>query len=235
MSQNPWQTTTKGVPQGSARERIDRSAYELFSRRGARAVGIDEVVECSGVAKMTLYRHYASKDDLVIGFLRQREERWTRGWLQAGIERHGGSAAERLLAVFDLFDAWFRREDFEGCSFINVMLESAEPGHPVRQAAVAHLAEIRALLRGLAAEAGAEDPDALAWQWHILMNGCIVAACEGDVGAARRARDVARHLLPRGASRPAAKRNGVAVAPGLPGAGTAAPPPATNGAAASAE
>jgi AcrR family transcriptional regulator len=146
---------------------------------------------------MTLYRHYASKDELVIGFLRQRGERWTQGWLRAGIERHGGSAAERLLVVFDLFDAWFRRDDFEGCPFINVMLESGgEPGHAVRRAAVEQLAEIRALLRTLAAEAGAKDPEALARQWHILMNGCIVAACQGDSDAARRAKEVARLLLP---------------------------------------
>jgi AcrR family transcriptional regulator len=206
MPQNTWPTTAKGVPQASARERIDRSAYELFSRRGARAVGIDEVVECSGVAKMTLYRHYASKDDLIIGFLRQREERWTRAWLQAGLEQHGGSAADRLLAVFDLFDAWFRREDFEGCAFINVMLESAEPEHPVRRAAVEHLAEIRAILRGLAAEAGAEDPDVLARQWHILMKGCIVAACAGDLDAARRAREIAGLLLQATSRSPGAGR-----------------------------
>ena len=206
MLQNPRPAGVSDSTAPSARERIDRSAYELFSRRGTRAVGIDEVVECSGVAKMTLYRHYASKEDLVIAFLRQRAQRWTRDWLQSGVERRGGPAAERLLAIFDLFDAWFRREDFEGCAFINVMLEYAEHVHPVRRAAVGHLAEIRAFLCGLAAEAGAEDPDALARQWHILMKGCIAAACEGDVEAARRARDIARLLLP-----PTKARRGVKV------------------------
>lgn len=212
MSQKDGRGTGEAhAPSVSARERIDHCAYELFSRRGVRAVGIDEVVERSGVAKMTLYRHYASKDELVIAFLKRREERWTRDWLQAEVERRGGSAAERLLAIFDVFDGWFRRADFEGCSFINVMLEITEPEHPVRQASVRHLEEIRRFLQRLAVEAGADDPDALARQWHILMKGSIVAAGEGDVEAARRAQEIARLLL--------SSQRGLAVAGGELAAG----------------
>src|SRR5712691_2043607 len=94
----------------SARERIDQTAYELFSRHGIRAVGVDTLSARSGVAKMTLYRHYPSKDDLVLAFLRRREELWTRSWLQQEVERRA-RPAERLLAVFDVFDKWFRRSD----------------------------------------------------------------------------------------------------------------------------
>ena len=148
--------------EATARERIDQTAYELFSQRGVRAVGVDEVVARSGVAKMTLYRHYPSKNQLVLAFLRRREELWTRGWLQAEVERRGGLPGERLLAIFEVFDKWCRRADFEGCAFINVLLETDDSTHPVRQAAVAHLATIRAFLRQLAAEAGVSDPDQLA-------------------------------------------------------------------------
>ena len=179
----------------TARERIDETAYELFSRRGMRAVGVDEVVARSGVAKMTLYRHYPSKNHLVLAFLRRREELWTRGWLQAEIERRGGPPGERLLAIFEVFDKWFRRADFEGCAFINVLLEIDDPKHPVRLATVAHLATIRAFLRQLAEEAGVADADGFARQWHILMKGSIVAAGEGDAGAALRARALGRLLL----------------------------------------
>jgi AcrR family transcriptional regulator len=179
----------------TARERIDDTAYELFSRRGVRAVGVDEVVARSGVAKMTLYRHYPSKNHLALAFLRRREELWTRGWLQAEVERRGGTPGERLLAIFDVFDKWFRRTDFEGCSFINILLEIDDARHPVRQATVVHLANIRAFLAGLAAQAGATDPDGLARQWHILMKGSIVAAGEGDKNAALRAREIGRLLL----------------------------------------
>jgi AcrR family transcriptional regulator len=179
----------------TARERIDQTAYELFSHRGIRAVGVDEVVTRSGVAKMTLYRHYPSKNHLVLAFLRRREELWTRGWLQSEIERRGGPPGERLLAIFEIFDKWFRRSDFEGCSFINVLLEVNEQNHPARIATVAHLATIRAFLQQLAKEAGVSDPQAFARQWHILMKGSIVAAGEGDVEAALRAREIGRLLL----------------------------------------
>src|SRR5262245_59089719 len=116
----------------TARERIDHTVYELFSRRGVRAVGVDEVVARSGVAKMTLYRHYPSKNHLALAFLRRREELWTRTWLQAEVDRRGGTPGHRLLAIFDVFDKWFRRPDFEGCSFINVLLETDSRDHPVR-------------------------------------------------------------------------------------------------------
>ncbi len=181
----------------SARERIDQAAYELFSRRGVRGVGVDEVVAQSGVAKMTLYRHYPSKNHLALAFMRRREELWTRAWLQTEVERRSEDAAERLLAIFDVFDKWFRRADFEGCSFINILLETDNRDDPLRLATVQHLAEIRKFLRGLAAAAGARDADGFARQWHILMKGSIVAAGEGDKQAALRAQDMGRLLLAR--------------------------------------
>jgi hypothetical protein len=100
-----------------------------------------------------------------------------------------------MLAIFDVFGEWFANDDFEGCSFINVLLEFDEREHAVRQATVKHLHTIRGFLRELAAEAGAEDPAALAHQWHILMKGSIVAAAEGDREAARRAREIGDLLL----------------------------------------
>ena len=181
----------------SGRERVLATAYELFSKHGTRAVGVDRIIAESGVAKMTLYRNFASKDELILAFLERREAQWTRGWLQAEVERRAATPGGRLLAIFDTFGEWFAVEGFEGCSFINVMLEIVEPGHPVRAAAVEHLAQIRSFLAGLAAEAGVEDPDAFARQWHILMKGSIVAAAEGDVHAAARARELGALLLER--------------------------------------
>jgi AcrR family transcriptional regulator len=179
----------------SGRERVLATAYDLFSRHGTRAVGVDRIIEESGVAKMTLYRNFASKDELILAFLARREERWTRGWLQAQVEARAVTPAGRLLAIFDTFGEWFAREDFEGCSFINVMLEVTDCAHPVREASVAHLANIRDFLRELAAGAGIADDDAVARQWHILMKGSIVAAAEGDAHAAARARELGALLL----------------------------------------
>jgi AcrR family transcriptional regulator len=180
-----------------ARDRIVETAYELFSRHGIRAVGVDRIVAESGVAKMSLYRHFASKDELVLTFLQEREQRWTRDWLRAEVERRAEAGGERMLAIFDVFGEWFVVEDFEGCSFINVLLEFDDRAYPVRQASVVHLSNIRDFLRELASAAGASDPDALAHQWHILMKGSIVAAGEGDTRAAQRAQQIGRLLLQR--------------------------------------
>jgi hypothetical protein len=100
-----------------------------------------------------------------------------------------------LLAIFDIFDEWFQRQDFEGCSFINVLLEIDDRGDVLHVAAARHLAEIRSFVRSLAEEAGVRDPATFARQWHMLMKGSIVAAGEGDTGAARCAKEVARILL----------------------------------------
>jgi AcrR family transcriptional regulator len=178
-----------------ARERILDTAYDLFSQHGVRAVGVDRIVAESGVAKMSLYRHFPSKDELVLSFLQEREQRWTNDWLGAEVERRGATAAGRMLAIFDVFGEWFQLADFEGCSFINVLLEFDDRESPVRQATVGYLTNIRSFVSGLAAEAGAPDPDALAHKWHILMKGSIVAAGEGDKLAATRAQEMGRLLL----------------------------------------
>lgn len=179
----------------SARQRILDSSYHLFSRHGIRAVGVDKVIANSGVAKMTLYRHFASKDELVLEFLRRREELWTRGWVEEETGRRATAPDERLLAIFDIFDEWFHQDDFEGCSFINVLLEIADRTHAIHVAAAEHLTTIREFVRGLAAAAGVADPDNFSRQWHVLMKGSIVAAGEGDVDAARRARQIGELLL----------------------------------------
>jgi AcrR family transcriptional regulator len=184
-----------GATRADARERILDSAYELFSRRGIRAVGVDEVIERAAVAKATLYRHFSSKDELVLAFLQQRERLWTKDWVEAEARRRGATPEERLLAIFDLFDEWFRREDFEGCSFINVLLETNDRGHAIGRASAVHLANIRAVLRSLAEEADLREPEQFAHSFHILMKGSIVAAGEGDRDAARRAQAMARLLI----------------------------------------
>jgi AcrR family transcriptional regulator len=184
------------IPQAQpdARERILDAAYELFSRRAIRDVGIDEVIERAGVAKATLYRHFPSKDDLVIAFLERREERWTMAWVEAEARRRGTTPEEQLLAIFELFDEWFHRDDFEACSFINVLLEMG-PEHPVGQASVRHLESIRSVVSGLAQEAALRDPESFSRSWHILMKGSIVSASEGDADAAQRARSMAQLLI----------------------------------------
>ncbi len=102
---------------------------------------------------------------------------------------------EQLLAIFDVFDGWFREPEFEGCSFINVMLEHPDEHHPLHEAAAAYLARIREFIEELAAHAGVREPEPFARQWHILMKGSIVAAGEGDRDAALRAKAIGEPLL----------------------------------------
>src|ERR1700747_927289 len=179
----------------TARERILTTAYRLFTRRGIRAVGNDEVIAASGVAKATLYRHFPSKNDLVLAVLQRREELWTLGLVEQQSRRRGGTPEEQLLAIFDVFGDWFqKREDFDGCSFINV-LRGFCPAHPAGQACIQYLDTIRQILRERAEAAGLVDVDDFARSWHILMKGSIIAAAEGDLQAAQRAQAMGRSLI----------------------------------------
>jgi AcrR family transcriptional regulator len=178
----------------SARERLLEVAYDLFSRRGVRDVAVQEIVARSGVARATLYRHFRSKDDLVLAFLQLREQRWTLGSVEAEARRRGSNPEQRLLAIFDVFDEWFQRSDFEACSFVNVLFEMG-PTHPLGRASIQHLQRIRTMVETLAAEAGIGDPVGFARSWHILMKGSIIAAIEGDLGAAQPARQMAKALI----------------------------------------
>jgi AcrR family transcriptional regulator len=186
--------TSGGRVRREPRERILESAYELFSRRGVRGVGIDEVIARAGVAKATLYAHFPSKDDLLLAFLEQREQRWTVEFVVAEARRRGTTPEEQLLAIFDAFDEWFHRDDYEACSFIRLLLELGT-GHVAGRASVRHLDTIRSIVLSLAQEAGLRDSDAFARSCHLLMEGSIVAAAAGDADAAQRARAMARTLI----------------------------------------
>src|SRR5216683_1994441 len=195
ISDEPFPASPSPAPRDTGRERVGRAAYELFSKDGIRAVGVDAIIAHAGTAKMTLYRNFPSKNDLIIDFLQRREQLWTREWLEAESRRRGETPQEQLLAIFDVFSEWFSRPDFEGCSFLTTMIEVNDSEHPVHQAAVGHLANIRAYVGELAAAAGVADPDSFARQWHILMKGSIMAAHEGDAAAAARAREIGELLL----------------------------------------
>jgi AcrR family transcriptional regulator len=178
----------------SARERLLGAAYDLFAAHGVGPVGVDTILAKSGCAKASLYGNFKSKINLAIAFLDRREELWTRHWLEAEIMRRATDPQARLLAIFDVFDGWFRKKDFEGCSFINVLLES-DVGSPLHRAAAVHLSKIRAIIRSLAEEAGLCEPEKFAQAWHMLMKGSIVSACEGHRNAALDAKRAARLVV----------------------------------------
>jgi anti-anti-sigma factor len=192
----------------SGRERILTAAYELFSRSGVRAVGVDAITELAGVAKMTLYRNFKGKNELAMAFLQQCEERWLTDWVRAETQARATSPAQRLLAIFDIFTEWFERDDFDGSPFITLLLEFEDRDDPVRQACVRHLANVRGYLCELATEAGVAEPERFAAQWHILAHGSIIAAHEGDLDAAVKARELGILLLDRELARDVDRERG---------------------------
>ncbi|MDJ0320762.1 TetR/AcrR family transcriptional regulator [Pseudarthrobacter sp. PS3-L1] len=177
-----------------ARDRIMFAAYELFSTRGIRDVGTNELIERSRVAKATFYRHFPSKDDLVLEFLQLRQTAWTSDQILADASSRGATAEERLLAIFDVLTDWFHRPDFEACPFVSILLEMGA-GHPIGIACIGYLSEVRGHVRAMAEEAGLIRPEDFSRSWHILMKGAIVAASEGDLEAASRSQQMGQLLL----------------------------------------
>lgn len=177
-----------------ARERILEAAYDLFSRRGIRDVSVDEIISRSKVAIATFYRHFSSKDQLAEEFLNRREEVWTSEIIVAEAAKRGDSPQGRLLAIFDIFGEWFAGGDFEGDSFVKVLLEMG-PEHPLGKASIEHLATVRSTIKGIAEEAGLSDVDDFAHSLQILMKGSIITASMGDQDAAARAKLMAEGLI----------------------------------------
>ena len=177
------------------RGQLIETALRLFYRHGFHATGIDRVLAEAGIAKMTLYKHFGSKDALILACLAERD-RLFRAWFESEIDRRGKTGRDRLLAIFDILEAWFKSRDFHGCLFINAAAEHAPADDPVHVAAGAHKREIRRILEDVASEAGAGDPALLAGQLHLLMEGAtVLAQVAGAFAAAGQARQAATALI----------------------------------------
>lgn len=182
--------TRPAVP---ARQRVLDAAYELFARRGIRDVGVDELIQTSGVAKATFYKHFKSKDDVVLAFLQRWYEERSAAIEQA-VARYGNRDEGAVLTIFDLFDDWFGQGAVQVTSFLHVMMEMG-PQHPLGRASISYLEKTRQQIAELAESAGLADPQNLAWSIHILLKGAMVADAEGDEQAAQRAKGMARILM----------------------------------------
>jgi AcrR family transcriptional regulator len=175
------------------RGKIIQAATKSFYLNGT-AVGMNEVAERAGVSKLTLYRHFGSKEGLLEEVLRQRSDRVV-AWLSAAAEAPD-DPLERALAVFDALREWYTERHFRGCAIVNAATESPASGGPARRVARIHLGRYRELLTTLAAEAGSPDPVLAGRQLLILLEGAtVVAALGNDPDAADDARSVAESLL----------------------------------------
>lgn len=192
------------------REAIVDKARSLFYTRGIRAVGVDTIVAESGVAKMTLYAHFKSKDELIVACLDSVDERYRR-WLRREVAAGADDPAGQILGIFDALQEWFETPNFRGCAFVNATIELADPDHPARAAVVNHKQRTREWITELAVEARLHDPDAVGSQILLLMEGAIITALvDRDASAAGRAKSVAEHLV--AAHTPAAATDFEAVA-----------------------
>jgi AcrR family transcriptional regulator len=155
------------------RERLLDTAAALFYREGIRAVGVDLVVESSGVAKTSLYRHFLSKDDLVAAVLERDDQEYWANWERIA-ERRRHNPDSELSAHVQWISRHIGRGEFRGCAFLNAATEFPGPDHPARKVALRHKAELRRRLGALTLRLGVENPDELADQLVLLIDGAYV-------------------------------------------------------------
>ena len=169
------------IPAKEARERILAAVDELFYRDGVRAVGVDAVIEHAGVNKMSLYRNFASKDDLIAAYLEDRNRQYWSWWDQI-MERHAGNPRRRLLGLFEELQARVSRKGYRGCPFVNIAAELSDPAHPARRVVALNKRELKRRLCALAESAGAKRADALADSLMLLMEGAYAGSqtCGSD-------------------------------------------------------
>jgi AcrR family transcriptional regulator len=179
-----------------ARQRILDAATRLFREEGIHATSVDRVIAEADVAPMTVYRHFAGKDELVTATLERWSEQWL-GWLRSEAARGGDDPRARLEGLWDALEKWFADEGFRGSYVDNVASElRAKPGHPAQAPVAAHRAALRELLQDLATAAGAPSPAGAALQLQTLIDGATaVAVLDRQPGAAASARAMAAAVV----------------------------------------
>jgi AcrR family transcriptional regulator len=159
-------------PGAAPRERILETALRLFYANGIRAVGIDRIIAESEVAKASFYRHFPSKDDLVVAFLRLRHDRWM-AWFTQGLEAACAARGPAFERVAELLLEWFEEPSFRGCAFINAMTEGGGPGEAI-SVVQSHKDELQDCLRALARRIGHPHPARAAEEALVIVEGAIV-------------------------------------------------------------
>ncbi|RON09735.1 TetR family transcriptional regulator [Pseudomonas brassicacearum] len=167
---------------------------KLIYKSGIAATGMDLLVKTAGVSRKSIYRYFASKEELTVAALQRRDVRWMN-WFKTEVNK-APTPAERLLNLFTVLKDWFASEGFRGCAFINTSGETGDPQDPVRLVAKEHKQKLLDYVCELCTEHGVHDPEALAKQLLILIDGAItVALVMGDHSAADNAQCMARKLL----------------------------------------
>jgi AcrR family transcriptional regulator len=160
--------------QTAPKDKVFQTAARMFFQHGYRAIGVDTLAADSGIGKMTLYRHYPSKDDLIVAYLKDSDELFWSNFEQ--ITKDVATAREKLLAFFQALQDYVQTPACYGCPFLNVATEYPETDYPGHQVALEHKRSVRARFRHMAEEAGAKKPEVLADQLFLLMDGAYMAS-----------------------------------------------------------
>src|SRR5713226_3674861 len=180
----------------SARGRLLSAATHLFCKNGINATGIDAIIDEAGTAKTTLYKLFGSKTNLVHAVLESEGRQW-REWFIGAIEAGGGDPHTKLARIFPALKSWFGEERFYGCPFINAVAEHDKDQKQFRTIALRHKKVVLAHIEKLAGDMGAAEPEVLAHQLALLIDGAIVAAMvSGNPGVADTAGLAACSLFP---------------------------------------
>lgn len=178
-----------------ARQRVLETADRLFYAEGVRAVGIDRIIAEAAVAKMSLYKHFPSKDDLILAVLQYREQA-VLAFFASAMERHGKRDKDQLRAFFAALKEWFESPGFRGCAFQNAAIELADPDHPASAFVRGHKERFAAFLRGLVKQAVGRAAAKIAPAVNLLVEGAIVTAViQGTSAPADVACDAAQKLM----------------------------------------
>lgn len=171
------------------------TALRLFNQHGYHAAGIDLIIAEAGVAKTTLYRHFETKEELILAALERRDEA-DRLAMRAFVEQHATGPVERLLATFDFLEASVLDKQFRGCIFVSAAGEHKDTVNPVFRAAVMHKRLVLAYFEELAHAARLAEPTRIAAEIHLLHEGAMaVAQMARTAEPARHAKHIASQLL----------------------------------------
>lgn len=179
----------------SKKQQLIETARSLFSKHGFHAVGIDTISKESGVTKKTLYHHFRSKEELILAVLRHYDQVFRNHFMQT-VESKKNSPKEKLLAVFEVAEDWFKQDDFYGCLFVGASSEFPDLDTPIRNVCKDFKRLMKEYIEKLASEAGIEASEEVAMQLVLLLEGAItMAQISGTPFSAKQARQAAQILI----------------------------------------
>lgn len=179
------------------KQRIMDAAFECFNYDGIRGVSADTIIDRAGVAKMTLYKHYPTKELLASAYVHARSDQWV-AWLKDRVKHLGRTPKQRVLALFDALEEWFKSPDYYGCPFHRSAAEFPDLAHPVHKEVIRNKHQLREFVTELVDEAGARNRAGVVTDLLVLMAGVeVMVNIEGRAKQAERARDAAAWLLRR--------------------------------------